>query len=437
MSVQTNFLPDLAHINQSQAISLSILLIAATLWVTEWTPLYITSFIILFLQVTWLLPTLHKVVSTSDRQAYYSPFFSDIILLFLGGFILASALHKYALDARIANWLLKRTGSKPANVMLGMMIICAILSMWMSNTATTAMMFAILLPILDKIPAGNPFSKALALCIPFACNLGGLGTPIGTPPNAIAMNYLAEAGLNISFGQWMMATFPFLILFLGLLWFVLLKIYPPGDLVLELPHMENMPLTAKHYFIIFTFLLTILGWLTTKVHGYSIGTASLLPVLLIFGSGLLKSSDFKQLPWDVLFMVGGGICLGVGLKESGLTKEIVNLVPVGAQVITIIITFAVLASLMTTFMSNTATANLLIPLAVSIEGPVSLIILTIALCCSTAMALPVSTPPNAIAFGSGLLETRDMIKPGVIITLIALVGLLSFGSLYWPIVLGV
>ena len=136
-------------------------------------------------------------------------------------------------------------------------------------------------------------------------------------------------------------------------------------------------------------------------------------------------------------MVGGGICLGVGIKESGLTSQIVNLVPVGAQMITIIITFAFLASLMTTFMSNTATANLLIPLAVSIEGPVSLIVLSIALCCSTAMALPVSTPPNAIAFGSGILETRDMIKPGVIMTLIALVSLLVFGSIYWPLSLGV
>ena len=285
--VQTNFLPDLLHINGPQAIALCILIVAGTLWVTEWTPLYITSFVILFLQVTWLLPTLHEVVSKAHRQAYYNPFFSDIILLFLGGFVLASSLHKYALDARIANWLLKRTGSKPSMIMAGMMVICAVLSMWMSNTATTAMMFAILLPLLDKIPDGNPFSKALALCIPFSCNLGGIGTPIGTPPNAIAMNYLAGIGQPIGFGEWMMATFPFLIFFLIALWFVLLKVYPPGDLKLEIPHTENLPLGPKHYFIIFTFLLTILGWLTTDLHGYSIGTASLLPVLLIFGAVLL------------------------------------------------------------------------------------------------------------------------------------------------------
>ena len=192
-------------------------------------------------------------------------------------------------------------------------------------------------------------------------------------------------------------------------------------------------MTSTQMMVIGLFLLTILGWLTTKSHGLSIGTVSLIPVLVIFGGGFLKVNDFKGLPWDVLFMVGGGICLGVGLGQSGLTTKIVSLIPVGESIWFVLLIFAILAALMTTFMSNTATANLLVPLAISLDTQVGLVVMVIALNCSTAMALPVSTPPNAIAFGSGMLETKDMLKPGLVITVIALIVTMTIGTLYWPI----
>ncbi len=424
---------ELFQIDTAKAISLAIFLIAAILWVTEWLPLFLTSFVILFLQIGWLLPAINPQAGKPEQMIYLQTFFSDITALFLGGFVLAAALHKYGLDNRIAFWLLRKTGKAPSRILFGIMLISAILSMWMSNTATTAMMFAIILPIIAKIPEGNTFSKGLALSIPFSCNLGGLGTPIGTPPNAIAMIFLAEKGISINFGEWMLAAFPFLMLFIVFAWFLLLKMFPPGELEIALPDHDEEETTPAHWLLVAIFSVTVIAWLTTKIHGLSLGTVSLIPVIFIFGSGLLNAHDFRSLPWDVLFMVGGGICLGVGLNKSGLTREVVSLIPVGLEFAWILIAFACLAAFMTTFMSNTATANLLIPIAVSLDHNIALLVISIAMVCSTAMALPVSTPPNAIAFGSGLLDSRDMLKPGAIISIISLFIILSLGALYWPL----
>ncbi|MBU0675597.1 MAG: SLC13 family permease [Proteobacteria bacterium] len=433
VAISTGLVEGLTHLDHAKAICLGIFFLAAVLWVTEWLPSYQTSLIILFLQISWLVPAINPKAGAAARQEYLSAFFCDITLLFMGGFVLAAALQKYGLDNRIAARLLKKTGTKPSRVLLGIMIVSALLSMWMSNTATAAMMLAIILPILRKIPEKNSFAKGLILSIPFACNLGGLGTPIGTPPNAIAMSYLVEKGLAISFSGWMMAAVPLMVLFIISTWLLLLKMYPPGSLEISLPTTQEGSLAPSHWFVMGVFALTILGWCTTGYHGLSLGTVSLLPVFLIFGPGLLNTQDFKQLPWDVLFMMGGGICLGVGLKESGLAGEAVKMIPAELDFFWVLLAFALLAGVMTTFMSNTATANLLIPIAISLPGNISFMTMTIAMVCSTAMALPISTPPNAIAFGSGLLTARDMIRPGLIITVFSLLAILAVGELYWPL----
>jgi sodium-dependent dicarboxylate transporter 2/3/5 len=419
-------------LDRPQEIALTILLVTATLWVTEAMPLFATSFVVLFLQLVWLAPAVNASRAPEDAiadQAFLSPFFSDIILLFLGGFVLSAVLHKYGLDKRMAGWILHRTGTRPANLLIGIIAVSAFLSMWMSNTATAAMMLAIVLPIISGIPVGNRFSKALALAIPFACNLGGLGTPIGTPPNAIAMTYLRKVGITLSFGEWMIATFPFLLLFLAFLWFLLLRLHPPGDLRLEIEMDASGKLGGRHRAVVVLFLVTCAGWLTTAQHGLSLGTVSLVPLVVCFGFRFLDGRDFRGLSWDVLFMLGGGLTLGVGLSASGLTEAIVQRIPADPTIAFAL--FAVLAMVLTTFMSNTATANLLIPIAVSLEGPIAPLIATIAMMCSTTMALPVSTPPNAIAFGSGILRAKDMILPGSILALFALIVVFLLAPWYW------
>lgn len=420
-------------INQAQEVAMVILIITATLWVTELVPLYVTSFVVLFLQIVWLLPLIKAFGGTASAHDFLSPFFSNIILLFLGGFVLSAMLHKFGLDQRMARFVINRIGSRPSRLLMGIMVISAVLSMWMSNTATTAMMFAVVLPIIAKIPKENRFAKALALSIPFACNLGGLGTPIGTPPNAIALTFLNKSGVTISFAKWMLLSVPLLLVFLVFLWFLLLKLYPPGSLKIDIEEKGKRPMVLKHYICVVIFLVTCLGWLTTKYHPLSTGTVSLIPIVACFGFGLLDVDDFRSLSWDVLFMLGGGLTLGVGLKASGLTSEIVSLVPTHPGVI--IVLFSFLAAVMTTFMSNTATANLIIPIAVSIgDGLTSALVVSVAFMCSTAMALPVSTPPNAIAYGSGILKARDMILPGLIITVVAFLSVMFVGTYYWKLI---
>jgi len=425
------------HFDEAQEISFTILIIAATLWISEGIPLFITSFIIVFLQIVWLLPAINHL-NAADKQLkegiFLSPFFTNIILLFLGGFVLSSVLHKYGLDRRMATWILKKTGSSPAKLLMAIILISAWLSMWMSNTATTAMMFAIILPIVAQIPEDNKFSKALVLSIPFACNLGGIGTPIGTPPNAIALSFLEKNSVHISFLDWITLTFPFLLVFLPFLWFMLLKIYNPGDLKIVITETVHRKMNTKHYIVLGVFVITCLGWVTTSFHPLSTGMVALIPVIICFGGKLLNAEDFRGLSWDVLFMLGGGLTLGVGLQASGLTEALVSMIPEQLGSFTLFAIFALVATLMTTFMSNTATANLIVPIAISIGAignQTNSMVLVIALMCSTAMALPVSTPPNAIAFSSGILHVKDMVIPGVILSVFAIVLVLIVGPFYW------
>lgn len=420
-------------LNEAQGIALNILLIAALLWITELVPLFVTSFIIIGLQVGWLLPVINASGKIVDSQAFLSPFFSNIILLFLGGFVLSATLHKYDLDKKFARWILCRTGKSPTRLLVAVIFISAFFSMWMSNTATAAMMFAIVLPIISRIPNTNHFSKALALSIPFACNLGGFGTPIGSPPNAIALSYLYKNGVNLSFANWMMMCLPVMLILLSLLWWTLLKLYPPKNLEVSLEEESNAPLSRAQISVIIIFLLTCIGWLTTDLHGLSIAMISLFPIVVCFGFRLLSNQDFQLLSWDLLFMLGGGLCLGVGLQSSGLTDKFLLLLTQDAHYQVMLLTIASLGLIMSTFISNTATANLILPLVVSLDSNIGVIAVTVALVCSSAMALPVSTPPNAIAFGSGVLHSKDMLIAGLVVSILAFLIILLFGEFYWPI----
>ena len=427
-------LPALLGLNDAQAKTVMILLLAATLWVSEWLPLFIVSFIILALELLWLSPALASLGHSVSDTVFFAPFFSNIILLFLGGFVLSSIMKKASLDARFANWILTVTKGEPRMTLLGIIAACAFLSMWMSNTATTAMMLTLVIPLIKRMRPDAPFRIGLVLAIPLACNLGGIGTPIGTPPNAIAMSYLATKGIHISFSQWMQLTMPFLVIALFILWFALLKLYPPGQSRLEFRNDEPEPLNPRQWLTLIIFAGTVLGWLIGGQFGIKTGTIALFPIVAAFWLGLLDQNDFRSLPWDVLFMVSGGIALGVAMDITDLGTVIVSLLPTEAsyQVLTAVI--IIVAAILGTVMSNTATAVLLIPLIVSLNLPtVQLIVLVLAITlnCSTAMILPVSTPPNAIAFSSGVIAVKDLARMGLLMVALGIVTALTFGPLYW------
>ena len=433
LGVELFGLPGLG-LTPAQEITAGILIIAAVLWVTELVPLFVVSFLILALEIIWLFPELSAAGLDAKINVFYSAFFSNIILLFLGGFVLSAMMQKYGLDLKFAQAILQRTKGRPDTTLLGIIVTCAFLSMWISNTATTAMMLTIVFPLLKHIPEDHRFRIALVLSIPFACNIGGIGTPIGTPPNAIALSYLAQKGLRMSFMQWTALTLPFVLLFLAFLWQLLLRMYPARGLLLEIGERATGKFGSKHWMTIVIFVLTALGWFFGKSLGLSTGTVALLPVIAAFWFGLLDTADFRKLPWDILYIISGGLALGIALTISGLGETLVSHLPVDTSLSLLLVIAALVAGTMSTVMSNTATAGLIIPLVISLQVQEQFMlsmVLAMALMCSMAMALPVTTPPNAIAFSSRAIRTKDMMLAGGIMTIFGFVVVALAGPVYW------
>lgn len=423
----------LLGLNQAQNAAAIIVLTAAVLWVSEWVPLFVVSFLILAMELIWLSPLLAAQQTGFDSQIFFAPFFSQIILLFLAGFVLSQLLQKYNLDVHFAHFLLRRSRGKPKRIILSLILAGAFLSMWMSNTATTAMMLAICMPLIRQLPADDNYRTAIILSIPFACNLGGMGTPIGTAPNAIALSYLHGIGIELSFAHWMLVAVPFMVLLLFILWRLLLWMYPGQAQSIELTRTHFDAFDGQQKFVIGIFAVTIFGWLFGGYVGLSTGMVSLLPIIASFWFGLLNADDFRSLSWDVLFMVAGGLALGVAVVETGLGEQLVTYLPTGLAFPVLVLLIVLVNSVASVVMSNTATAGLMIPVVISLPLPfmqVAVLVVMVTLSCSLGMVLPVSTPPNAIAFSSGVLSSKQLVKGGLGIALIGTILLLILGPTY-------
>jgi len=352
-------------------------------------------------------------------------------MLFLGGLFLGAAATKYRLDVNLGRVLLGPFGTSPRWVMLGMMLVTALFSMFMSNTATTAMMLAVLMPVLRAIEPGDPARTGFALSIPFAANIGGIGTPIGTPPNAVALKYLTpglfgEAGGSplIGFGTWMGFAVPFMLVLLFLAWALLLLMFRPRKPTVEVDFAGTWVRSPRAWVVYVVSLLTIGLWLTGgRVHGMSSPVVAMIPVGAFLATGVMDSRDLKGIGWDVLWLIAGGFALGMALEASGLAEGLVASIPFGAMPVLAVLGVACfLTWLMASFMSNTATANLMLPVMASLAvalpaldslgGPV-LLLLAVTFCASLSMILPISTPPNALAYASGWIRTPDMVRMGL------------------------
>lgn len=410
-------------------LTLGIFTTAAILWVVEPFPLYVTSFVIVILEVIVLgRPGGPLGLSSTGYNVFLHPFFDSVIVLLLGGFVMATALKRYGLDARISRTILSRTGTSPRRVLLGMMVTSAFLSMWLSNTATTALMIAVAIPIVSTMDPAEPFRKAIILGIPFASNIGGIGTPIGTPPNAIALGILAQMGRRLTFIEWMYRGVPVVIVLLVISWLILCRLFPPGMERIALDFGKQERLGRKPKFILYVFAGVVALWLTSQWHGIPSAIVSLFPFVILFGLRLLRDDDLQDLGWGILFVVGGGMSLGIAMRESGLTAWIVDQLPFQAMgALGVLMVFGVVAAAMTSFISNSATANLLLPIAVGVSAvEPTATAAVVAIAASAAMILPISTPPNAIAYGSGLVSVRDMARAGSIITVVAIPLIATF-----------
>jgi solute carrier family 13 (sodium-dependent dicarboxylate transporter), member 2/3/5 len=400
---------------------LAIFLLAIVLWVTEAVPLVATAVGVILLEV--LLLSDQALVPLDGTPlpaaAYFAALADPVIVLFLGGFLIADGAAKFGLDRTLAAILLRPFVGTARRTVLGLMLITALLSMFVSNTATTATMFAVVIPVLAALPPGRT-RTGLALSIPIAANVGGIGTPVGSPPNAIALGALTAQGEGVSFIGWMLLAVPLMLVVLAFSWWLVTRRYIPADLTFDLDLTTRVDRSRPARLFTIVAAGTILLWLTEPLHGIASSTVGFIPVVLLLATRVVDGDDIRALQWPVLWLVGGGIALGVGIGASGLDAWLVGLVAWEALPLTALLLLLVALGLgLSTVISNSATANLLIPLALSLAtglpiDPTAIGVL-IALACSLAMALPISTPPNAIAYATGEVPQSEMATTGLAI----------------------
>ena len=442
MSVATYYLlPD--EVNELARRTAAIFVVAAIFWATEVIPLFATSLLIVAFEIFFLahrggladvLPPHSAFPVGPDGtpiqlrfSIFLEPFASDIIILFLGGFLISAAMVRTELDRAIASKFLRPVSTRPALLVFAILAVTGFFSMWMSNTAAAAMMMAIIAPIYRELPPGHRYTPAPLLAVAFGANIGGLGTPIGTPPNAIALDVLRRAGYQIDFAHWMLMAVPLMLLMLAITGVLLLIIFPPGrDLTLrQISSVER--LTRDGRITLTVLLIAIVLWVSESVHGINAAVVALAAATALTTVGILGRRDINTIDWDVLVLMWGGLSLGQALKASGLIDHVASLPLNEFSGVALVAIVLVVTATIGTFMSNTAAANLLVPMAMSIPGAVSdqlQLAVLVALACSFGMAMPVSTPPNAIVFASGRIPVRSMIVAGTTTMIIGIVMLI-------------
>lgn len=429
---------------------IAIFVFATLSWLTECIPSWATSLgIITIMCLTVsdnaLMPFKgENIGELMDSKHIMASFADPTIMLFLGGFILAAAATKSGLDVLLARNLIRPFGTKSENVLLGFLLITGIFSMFVSNTATAAMMLTFLTPVFAALPANGKGRIALTMSIPIAANLGGMGTPIGTPPNMIALKFLNDpAGLNmgIDFGHWMAFMFPLVIILLIISWRILLFFFPFSKKTIELEIKGSVHHGWRMNVVIVTFIITILLWvIPNSVTGIDSYNVAMVPIGVFAVTGVITAKDLQEINWSVIWMVAGGFALGFGMNGSGLADAALESIPFGEwSPIVILLISGLICYILSNFISNTATAALLVPILAVVctgmgdklhaLGGTSTVLIGIAIAASSAMCLPISTPPNAIAYSTGLVKQNDMLKMGLICGIVSLV--LGYSVLYF------
>lgn len=415
-----------ASFTKVQNYVLFLLFFAISLWVTEAIPPFSVSILI----VGFLVFVMGKS-EAYDAIQYLQTWSDSVIWLFLGGFFLAEAMKKTKLDLLLLKAVLPKFGNNPVYVLWGLMLVTAIMSMLMSNTATTAMMIATISPLFTRLNESSNLSKALLLGIPAAASVGGMGTIIGSAPNAIAVGALEKLGHPISFLEWMMVGTPLALILLFIFWRVLVKKYEINktesldfSFLQETPAIHSNRVEFLHKIIVLVILaVTLFCWLMSKWIGIPVAAASGIPIVGLTITGVLSEKDICQLPWDTLMLVAGGLALGLAIEEQRIAAHFVEQIShIQVSFIMLLSLFGFITVILSNFMSNTAATTILIPMGVSLLAMVGgndihpmILPLVIGLSASCALFLPVSTPPNAIAFSTGLIKQSEFRLGGVII----------------------
>ncbi len=434
-------------VEEPARVMLGIFTLTAVYWTLGSIPPFATAILSMALMIFLLgIPAESGVPSGSVEtwQQFIAPAAAPVIVLMLGGFVMGRTAHLLRVDAVLARAFIRPFAKTPARTVLGVMGVTALFSMWMSNTATAAMMLAIVAPIAGQFPSGAKARRSLLLAIAVGANVGGMGTPIGTPPNAIAFAALQAAGVDITFLDWLLIGVPGVVITLLLAWGAICWLYrwETKDVEIVWP---SIPEHAgwKQWVVVGTFTVTVGLWMSSAWTDLPIAAVALIPLIVFTATGLLTRKEFNSLEWDILLLIAGGLALGQGMTLTGLADWMVEQLPLaGLGAMTTVFVLGASTLLLSTFMSNTAVANMLIAIGIGLASTgesgasTSQIGVVIALAASLAMGLPVSTPPNAIVFAGGSepdaegkqsagVGTSDFLRVGGIVGLIGLVYALA------------
>lgn len=474
-------MPD--SIPHNARLTAAVAVLMAGWWMTEAIPIPATSLLPLVLFPVLAVPTIAKdgTATKTTFNSIGSSYGNSIIFLFLGGFLIALAMQRWNLHRRIALLVLQVMPSRPGAMIGGFMIATGFISMWVSNTATAVMMLPIGMSILSlvgevtakeegegriKTLVGGNFGTALMLGIAYAASIGSLGTIIGTPPNAFLAGYMQQTyNEPIGFGQWMLVGVPVSIVFMIVAWVLLVKVVfkpeiskIPGGKKLVRQEIEKLgPVSHGEWMVLAIFVLTACAWISVpllfpKNPPIDDAGIALVAGILLFilpagahrGVRLLDWKTAKELPWDVLLLFGGGLALSGQFDKSGLTKWIGELVA-GMHGFPLVLIIAILAFailFLTELTSNTATAATFIPVAGGVALGMGvdpmLLCVPVALAATCAFMLPVATPPNAVAYGSGYVRIASMVRGGLWLNLIGVLIITgaSMTLLMWVFKLG-
>ncbi len=436
-------LPVPKDMNISAWYTMAVALMMVVFWITETIPLYVTALIPIVLFPILNIQTISKTTAS---------FGHPLIFLFLGGFLLAEGIQKWGLHKRIALNIIKIIGVSPKKIIAGFMLSSAFLSMWISNTATALMMLPIGLSVISVVKSSKKvseqmqrqFSVALLLAIAYACSIGGITTLIGTPPNAFMSAFMMETyHVDIDFAKWILIGLPFTLVSLPITYFLLTKVIFNLNIdlnidkyIIEDEIKKIGKITTEEKIIQLVFLLTALLWITRPliakyVNGISDSGTAIFAALLLFiipsknkSTTILEWKDAKNISWGILLLLGGGLALAAGVKNSGLATWIANSILGHGEIpiLLMIIIFVTAIIFLTELSSNTATTAAFLPIIASIGvgmgiNPLQFVVpATIAASC--AFMLPVATPPNAIIFSSNVVTIKDMARAGFLLNIV-------------------
>jgi len=420
------FLPAHAGLTEAGRWSLLIVILGGGLWITEAIPAFAVALLIIGLQIVTLGRPGGPLLAAEDMKGwemFVRPWASPPMWLFFGGLVLAAAATRTGMDRQLARRVMRWSGGRAQVLLPALMGLTFVLSMFMSNTATTALLLVMLRPALECLPQESRTARSLLLGLAVAANLGGMGTIIGTPPNTIAAGLL-ETEQPVDFLRWSLLSLPPALILSGMAWLLLAR-GMRGDgsttLPVDLPEPAHRIAPVRCWQRVATgmiFLLTVVLWMSGEWHGIPTGVVSFVPIVALSMIGVIRREEIKGIEWDVLILLAGGLSLGVGIEASGLAKWLAASVgALGMPAWGVGLTLAWIAALVSNFMSNTAAANILLPVTLVIAGgsgeAAGLMVIPVALGCSVAMAMPISTPPNALVYSSGRLRTVDYLPIGL------------------------